>query len=119
VIFEFYRGGALAASSDEVRVHEGPSRSIFKVSGCVELSRPAEVDITAGHWQGVQATSRGRENEARRVAIYSRPAIGWAQARRDRRNGGATENVIGEFGLFADEGASSERERAAPKSPED
>src|SRR4029077_1648580 len=46
---------------------------------------------------------RGRENEARMVAIYLGRR---SQARRDRQNGWTRENVVGELGLFADEGAS-------------
>jgi len=75
-----------------------------------------------GHTKGQNQKQNQEEPKAERSADgrdLSWPAIGWAQARRDRQNGGTTENVIGELGLFADEGTSSERERASSKSSED
>src|SRR3989337_1085323 len=61
-----------------------------------------------GVWQGsrgVKAAKARRGEPGADGSDISRPAIGWAQARGDRENGGTRENVIGEFGLFADEGA--------------
>ncbi|MEX0802461.1 MAG: hypothetical protein WD688_03965, partial [Candidatus Binatia bacterium] len=74
-----------------------------------------------GVWQGsrgVEAAKARRGERGTDGSDISRPAIGWAQARGDRENGGTRENVIGEFGLFADEGANIQREGAWPESSE-
>lgn len=49
----------------------------------------------------------------------SRPATGRAQARGDWKNSGTGKTVIGELGLFTDEGASVQREAALPESSKD
>ena len=69
--------------------------------------------------RGVEAAPQRRGERGADGSDLSRPAIGWAQARRDRENGGTRETVIGELGLLADEGASSEREGPSTKSSTD
>ena len=62
---------------------------------------------------------RGRENEARMVAIYLGRQLGGHRHEEIGKNGWTRESVVGELGLFADEGASGEGEAASAKSAED
>ena len=62
---------------------------------------------------------RGRDNEARMVAIYLGRQLGGHKHEEIGKTVGLRENVVGELGLFVDEGASGEGEAASAKSSED
>ena len=83
------------------------------------MARPLRIEYPGAYYHVMNRGQSRRnifiEDKGRQTFL---DLLNWAVTR-DRQNGWTRESVVGELGLFSDEGASGEGEPASAKSSED